>query len=84
LHKPEVFASLTRYTDVKLIGTHLVISLEGNAEVTEPTPAINTRAVLLRLKRDSEFEEGSKNFILSTPGGACQLVEGEFEEGVRG
>jgi hypothetical protein len=84
LHKPEVFASLPRYTDVKLVGTHLVISLEGNAEVTEPAPAIDTRAILLRLERNPEFEEGSKNFILSTPGGTCQLVEGEFQQGVRG
>jgi hypothetical protein len=71
LYKPEVFASLPRYTDVKLVRTHLVVSLEGNAEFTEPAFAIDTRAVLLKLKRDSEFVEGSKNFILSTPGGAC-------------
>jgi hypothetical protein len=84
LHKPEVFAGLPRYTDVKLVGTHLVISLEGNTEITKPAPAIDTRAVLLCLNIDSEFSKGSENFILSTPGGACQLVKGEFEEGIRG
>ncbi len=84
VHKPEVFASLARNSHVDFIATEFVVGLDGYTEVTEPAPPVGTRTTFLLFEGDTELREGTFDFLHGASGGACQLVDGEFEHGFDG